>query len=113
MNMDPTMAKALFKQTQSLIPRFEAGLRQAKNALAILLGVPPIEIQNILGPPKPIPTAPPEVAVGIPADLLLRRPDIRRIEFAAGSSECQNWNREIGLVSQNFCGRVVYLPDKR
>jgi NodT family efflux transporter outer membrane factor (OMF) lipoprotein len=99
--LDPTMAKALFKQTQSSIPRFEASLRQAKNALAILLGIPPIEIQNILGPPKPIPTAPPEVAVGIPADLLLRRPDIRRIEFAAAAQSAR-----IGIAKSDLFPRI-------
>ena len=99
--LDPTMAKALFKQTQASIPQFEAGLRQAKNALAILLGIPPIEIQNILGPPKPIPTAPPEVAVGIPADLLLRRPDIRRIELAAAAQSAR-----IGIAKSDLFPRI-------
>jgi len=99
--LDPTQAKALLKQTQASIPQFEAGLRQAKNALAILLGIPPIEIQNILGPPKPIPTAPPEIAVGIPADLLLRRPDIRRIELAAAAQSAR-----IGVAKSDLFPRI-------
>jgi NodT family efflux transporter outer membrane factor (OMF) lipoprotein len=99
--LDPTQAKALFKQTQATIPQFEAGLRQAKNALAILLGIPPIEIQHILGPPKPIPIAPPEVAVGIPADLLLRRPDIRRIELAAAAQSAR-----IGVAKSDLFPRI-------
>jgi NodT family efflux transporter outer membrane factor (OMF) lipoprotein len=99
--LDPTQAKALLKQTQASIPQFEAGLRQAKNALAILLGIPPIEIQHILGPPKPIPIAPPEVAVGIPADLLLRRPDIRRIELAAAAQSAR-----IGVAKSDLFPRI-------
>jgi outer membrane protein TolC len=67
----------------------EASLRQAKNALAILLGILPTEVQDILGPPKPIPTAPIEVAVGIPAELLRRRPDIRLAEFQAAVQSAQ------------------------
>ena len=99
--LDPTIAKALLTQTQASIPQFEAGLRQAKNALAILLGIPPIEIQNILGPPKPIPIAPPEVVVGIPADLLLRRPDIRRIELAAAAQSAR-----IGVAKSDLFPRI-------
>ena len=99
--LDPTQARALLKQTQASVPQFEAGLRQAKNALAILLGIPPIEIQNILGPPKPIPIAPPEVAVGIPADLLLRRPDIRRIELAAAAQSAR-----IGVAKSDLFPRI-------
>ena len=43
--LDPTQATALLKQTEATVPRFEAGLRQAKNALAILLGIPPMEVR--------------------------------------------------------------------
>jgi NodT family efflux transporter outer membrane factor (OMF) lipoprotein len=87
--LDVSQAKALLKQTQATIPPLEASLRQAKNALAILLGILPTEIQEILGPPTPIPTVPIEVAVGIPAELLRRRPDIRLAEFQAAVQSAQ------------------------
>jgi outer membrane protein TolC len=50
------------------------------NQLCILLGVPPHDINDVLNGRQPIPVTPPEVALGIPADLLRRRPDIRRAE---------------------------------
>jgi len=87
--LDVSQAKALLRQTQATIPPLEASLRQAKNALAILLGILPTEIQDLLGPPKSIPTAPIEVAVGIPAELLRRRPDIRLAEFQAAAQSAQ------------------------
>ena len=87
--LDVSQAKALLRQTQATIPPLEASLRQAKNALAILLGILPTEVQDILGPVKPIPTAPIEVAVGIPAELLRRRPDIRLAEFQAAAQSAQ------------------------
>jgi NodT family efflux transporter outer membrane factor (OMF) lipoprotein len=87
--LDVSQAKALLKQTQATIPPLEASLRQAKNALAILLGILPTEVQDVLGPAQPIPTAPIEVAVGIPADLLRRRPDIRLAEFQAAAQSAQ------------------------
>jgi NodT family efflux transporter outer membrane factor (OMF) lipoprotein len=87
--LDVSQAKALLKQTQATVPPIEASLRQAKNALAILLGILPTEVQDILGPPKPIPTVPIEIAVGIPAELLRRRPDIRLAEFQAAAQSAQ------------------------
>ena len=55
--------------------------------MCTLLGIPPTDLQYLLGT-GPIPTAPPEVAVGIPADLLRRRPDVRQAErLAAAQAE--------------------------
>jgi NodT family efflux transporter outer membrane factor (OMF) lipoprotein len=77
---DVQQAKTVLAETQALIPRLETGLRQANNRLCVLLGSPPRDlIQELLDAGK-IPNTPPEVAVGIPADLLRRRPDIRRAE---------------------------------
>lgn len=78
--LDVTQAKSLLRSTQAGIPQFEASIRQAKNALAILLGKLPGEIDHMLGGPRRIPAVPSEVAVGIPAELLRRRPDIRLAE---------------------------------
>ena len=78
--LDVSQAQALLSETQSLIPRLSRNLRQAKNALSILLGKMPSELNEILGGPKPIPAVPAEVTVGVPAELLRRRPDIRLAE---------------------------------
>ncbi len=79
--LDVVQAKSLLRNTEAFIPRFEAGIRQAKNALAILLGKLPGEIDQMLSGPKLIPKAPPQVVVDIPAQLLRRRPDIRLAEY--------------------------------
>ncbi|MGE5257163.1 MAG: TolC family protein, partial [Hyphomicrobiales bacterium] len=71
--------------TEATIPQIESGLRQAKNALCTLLGVPPRHLESMLGDRSRIPKAPLEVAVGIPADLLRRRPDIRSAELQAAA----------------------------
>jgi outer membrane protein TolC len=44
------------------------------------LGMPPREMDSILGPGTGVPETPPEVVVGVPADLVRRRPDVRRAE---------------------------------
>jgi NodT family efflux transporter outer membrane factor (OMF) lipoprotein len=79
--LDVVQAKSLLRNTEASIPRFEAGIRQAKNALAILMGALPGEIDYMLGGPKLIPKTPPEVVVDIPAELLRRRPDIQLAEY--------------------------------
>lgn len=77
--LDVTQAKTNLAQTEASIPLLVTGRRQASNRLCVLLGMPVTDLADQLRP-GPIPTAPVEVAVGIPADLLRRRPDVRRAE---------------------------------
>ena len=85
--LDVTQARSLLANTQSTIPRFLTNYQQARNALSILLGQPPSDLADILNSASKlgIPEAPAEVAVGVPADLLRRRPDIRRAEYQAAA----------------------------
>jgi len=78
--LDVSQAVSHVEHTESLIPALEILRRQAANRLCILLGMPPRETADILQGTQPVPTAPPEVAVGIPADLLRQRPDVREVE---------------------------------
>jgi NodT family efflux transporter outer membrane factor (OMF) lipoprotein len=87
--LDVTQARSLLRNTQALIPRLESGLRQTKNGLAILLGVLPSEIGEMLGPPGAIPKVSPEVFVDIPAELLRRRPDIRLAELQVATQSAR------------------------
>ena len=79
--LDVQQAKTLLRNTQATIPTLRTGYRQAKHALSTLLGKPPSELKDILAGVNDIPVAPTEVAVGMPAELLRRRPDIRRAEL--------------------------------
>jgi len=83
--LDVTQARALVHNTRALIFSLEVGLRQSKNGLSILLGIPPSDLSNILGDPSKIPDAPEAVAVGVPTEMLRRRPDVRRAELQAAS----------------------------
>ena len=76
---DVEQARTIVAQTRALVPEYEAGQRLANNRLCILLGIPPQDLVALLGEAS-IPQTPPEVAVGIPADLVRRRPDVRRAE---------------------------------
>lgn len=71
--------ESILAQTEALIPQLQFEQRRAFNRLCVLLGTPPRDLEQELGPGR-IPIAPTEVVVGIPADLLRRRPDVRRAE---------------------------------
>ena len=83
--LDVQQARSLLHNTQALIPVLEISIRQARHGLSVLLGISPSDLLEFLEGPSIIPTAPTEVAVGIPADLLRRRPDIRLAEFEAAA----------------------------
>ena len=87
--LDVQQAQALLAETQAQIPLLQIQRRQAQNALAVLLGMPPSQLVGLLGDEGEIPTAPEEIAVGIPAELLRRRPDIRRAELVAAAQSAQ------------------------
>ncbi|HEX6768063.1 MAG TPA: efflux transporter outer membrane subunit [Candidatus Binatia bacterium] len=79
-SLDVEQAKTNLESTRAQLPRLRTSIEAAKNRLAILLGVFPGALQAQLTARKPIPEAPPEVAVGVPAEALRRRPDVRRAE---------------------------------
>lgn len=78
--LDVAQAEGLLYQTEALIPALEASLQQTKVALCVSLGMPPRSITDLVGQQRPIPSPPETTIVGVPADLLRRRPDIRRAE---------------------------------
>jgi NodT family efflux transporter outer membrane factor (OMF) lipoprotein len=77
--LDVFQAQNNLAQTESAIPALELALRRASNRLCILCGTAPRDLEQELGI-GPIPVPPIDVAVGMPADLLRRRPDVRRAE---------------------------------
>ena len=86
--LDVYQAQNVLAQTQATIPQLTAQLRKGEAALRVLLGMTPTSLDALLAGPQTIPVPPAEVAVGIPADLIRRRPDIRTAELqAAAQSE--------------------------
>lgn len=98
--LDVRQARTNLTQTESAIPPLEAGRRQAANRLCILMGMPVTDLASEFGP-APIPKAPPQLAVGVPADLLRRRPDIRRAERQVAAQSAQ-----IGVAQADLYPRL-------
>ncbi len=82
---DVQQALTQLNSTEATIPLLETGMRKTRNALGILLGKVPGEMAAALGATGEVPVAPPTAAVGIPAELIRRRPDIRRAELQAAA----------------------------
>jgi NodT family efflux transporter outer membrane factor (OMF) lipoprotein len=73
-------ARYNLEDTRSQIPVLRTGLDAAMNRIAVLLGEQPGAVHAELEHPEAIPVPPLQVAVGVPADLLRRRPDVRQAE---------------------------------
>ena len=97
---DVEQAITILKSTEATIPSLDRQLRQTKNALSLLMGIPPDKFVNkffTADQVGKIPAPPVQVAVGIPTDLLRRRPDIRKAEMEALAQSAR-----IGVVVANL-----------
>ena len=79
-SLDAEEAKASRAQTAATIPQIEAQYNAAVSRIAVLTGRAPGALKPLLAKPEPIPAGPQDVAVGIPADVLRQRPDVRSAE---------------------------------
>jgi multidrug efflux system outer membrane protein len=78
--LDVEQARTNVEQTRAQIPTLETSITETEHRLAVLLGQPPAALHQTLTTPGPVPMAPDSVAVGIPADTLRQRPDVRAAE---------------------------------
>ena len=97
--LDAAQARSNVRQSEAQIDLLEIDLRQAQNRLCVLLGMPVVDLSQRLNadPRATIPVTPEYVCAGIPADLLRRRPDVRRAErLAAAQAE------QIGIAESDW-----------
>jgi NodT family efflux transporter outer membrane factor (OMF) lipoprotein len=87
--LDVEQAQTLLYNTIGSVSDLEASLQQFTNSLAVLLGRPPVDLGPVLGEKRPLPRVAPEVAVGMPQDLIRRRPDIRVAERQLAAQSAQ------------------------
>lgn len=78
--LDVKQAESLLATTQAQLPTLETALKQGIHQLSVLIGQPPGALLAELLKEAPVPATPPTVPVGLPSDLLRRRPDVRRAE---------------------------------
>ena len=78
--LDVAQAKSVYYSTLASIPSTESSIAQYMNTLAVLLGLYPQEVVETLSVPRPLPDYMEPVGGEMPAQLLLRRPDVRAAE---------------------------------
>src|SRR5581483_9319548 len=89
-DVDPAQAATLLHATEADIPVFESQIDEQASTISALIGVPPRRVEELLGGAgSGIPAPPARVAIGIPADLLRRRPDVRRTERLLAAQSAQ------------------------
>jgi NodT family efflux transporter outer membrane factor (OMF) lipoprotein len=79
--LDVEQAQLAVEQVRAQLPSLRTTLEQSKNRVAVLLGQAPGSLDAELDRAADVPVAPLAVTVGVPADLLRRRPDVRRAEY--------------------------------
>lgn len=102
--LDLEQATTNLELTRSQIPSIQTGLEQSKNRLAVLLGLQPGELEDELATKGDIPVPSPSIAVGVPAEALRRRPDVRRAE-----SELAAQTAQIGVATADLYPRFRLL----
>jgi NodT family efflux transporter outer membrane factor (OMF) lipoprotein len=95
--LDMQQAKTLLLATQATIPALQASIVQARNGLSTLLGLPPGAVTAELTKGKGIPKVPASIAVGVPADMLRHRPDMRQAEYLAAAQSALVGLAEVDL----------------
>jgi len=95
--LDRLQAKTLLLGTMSTIPGLEITLQQSKNALSVLLGIAPSRLEQVFKGDGTPPDVPDALNVGLPADLLRQRPDVRRAELQALAQ-----NALVGVAEANL-----------
>ena len=95
--LDALQAETLLLSSEATIPGLESTLQQTRNALSVLLGLPPVDVQDGMVGEGLLPSLPDNVAVGIPANLLRQRPDVRSAELQAMAQ-----NAVVGIANANL-----------
>jgi NodT family efflux transporter outer membrane factor (OMF) lipoprotein len=96
-DLDVQEQRAQLASAEAAVPDLEANAVGQIHALGVLLGETPEALTAELTPPKALPALPPVVPVGLPSDLLRRRPDIRAAERSLAAS-----NAAIGVATADL-----------
>jgi NodT family efflux transporter outer membrane factor (OMF) lipoprotein len=98
--------EAALANAKAALPDSYSEIYRAIFTLSVLIGKPPETLVEELLAPRPLPSPPPEVAVGLRSDLLRRRPDIRHAERKLAEATA-----DIGIAVASFFPTVTLLAN--
>jgi NodT family efflux transporter outer membrane factor (OMF) lipoprotein len=102
--LDVSQARTLFATTEAQLPVVETALARAMHRVEVLLALQPGTLREELAKTAPLPVTPPEVPVGMPSELLRRRPDVRRSERQLASATAQ-----VGMQTAELWPKLIVL----
>jgi NodT family efflux transporter outer membrane factor (OMF) lipoprotein len=100
-NLDVDNASALAESIESLIPTLESRSETTINAIGLLLAKEPRALEQMLAEPHDVPELPEQVPIGLPSELVQRRPDIRKAEAQLHAATAS-----IGMAKADFYPRI-------
>ena len=100
-NLDVDNASALAETIESLIPTLESRSETTINAIGLLLAKEPHALEEMLAEPRDVPALPEQVPIGLPSELVQRRPDIRKAEAQLHAATAS-----IGIAKADFYPRI-------
>jgi NodT family efflux transporter outer membrane factor (OMF) lipoprotein len=103
-DLDVARQEAQVNATSSFIPTLQTRAQQAIHRLSVLTARAPSDLSEQLGPPQPLPAPPPAVPVGLPSDLLRRRPDIRAAERSLAAATAR-----VGIATADLYPRFTIV----
>lgn len=112
--LDVAQAQSVYYSTKASLPTLEAGIIQYTNTLGILMGLYSEDVKSLTTNPRPLPDYIETVGIGIPANLLLRHPDIRSAErqinaqaASLGASKSDWWPQVFVKSSIGFASHDI------
>ena len=85
-SLEEQQARAAAEQTRALLPALRTSIEQSRHAIAVLTGQPPASLADELAEARPVPQPVGELALGIPAETLRQRPDVRAAELQVSAA---------------------------
>lgn len=100
--LDVAQAKTVYKSTEATIPQLESEISTSINALALLVGVYPVNLEYLRSDKVSLPDYRRIIAIGIPMDLLRRRPDLQAAEADMAAAAAK-----VGIAKKDFLPKVT------
>jgi outer membrane protein, multidrug efflux system len=85
-DLDVAQAVAQLQSSRATLPMLAAQILQSMHALAVLLGQAPEQLEQELSTTAPLPPSPPGIPIGLPSEVLERRPDVQQADRALASA---------------------------
>src|SRR5262249_58850607 len=104
-HVEVSQARALLATTHAQVPALHVSRDQAIHRLAVLVADAPANLLSELRHIGPIPAAPPSVPIGLPSELVRRRPDVRRHQRGLAAPAAR-----VGVATAHLVPRIALAP---